>query len=77
MLLYMSLLIISFQSSYGKPCYSISFISARHIQWAQWFTYKFSTFDIIIPVNNVEGGYRNSQRPSVRKESPLTSTIFH
>ena len=40
---------------------------------------------LIIPVNNVEGGYRNSQRPSVRhsvrlsvrKESPLTATIFH
>ena len=37
------------------------------------------------PVNNVEGGYRNSQRlsvrpsfsPSVQKESPLTATIFH
>ena len=30
------------------------------------------------PVNDVEGGYRNSQRPSVRpKKSPLTATIFH
>ena len=41
----------------------------------------FSLASLLSPVNNVEGGYRNSQRPSVcpsvRKESPLTATIFH
>ena len=54
---------------------------------------SFCGSDFLSPVNVVDGGYRNSQRPSVRhsvrhsvrpsvrpsvtNESPVTATIFH
>ena len=49
-------------------------------------TYFFISHHIFLsPINNIEGGYRNSQHssihlpvcPSLWKKSPLTATIFH
>ena len=50
--------------------------------FSRCFISKFVLHPLFLsPINNVEGGYRNSLRPSirpsVRNESPLTGTIFH
>ena len=50
-----------------------------------WKNFLYLVFDKLIKHPNIEGGYRNSQHPSVlpsfcpsvQKESPLIPTIFH
>ena len=74
----------------GKRKFSL--LLQEHVSSFQRVFWKYSCFSSTVflsHINNVEGGYRKSQRPSIcpsvshsvppsiRKESPLTATIFH